>query len=71
MFRSKPLSRQRRLAGTNKPCVHQDPETHRDGARSVCECLLWITGQQWAATGRGLGCSRSGYGISPLGAGHH
>ena len=53
MFRSKSLSRQRHLEGTNKPCVHQDPETHRDRARTVRERLLWSTGQQWAATEAG------------------
>ena len=32
---------QRHSEGSNKPCVHQDPKTHRDWDRTVFECLLW------------------------------
>ena len=36
------------------------------------ECLLWKYGSAVACCrGRGSGCSRRGYGISPLGGGHH
>ena len=44
--------------------------THRDWARTMYECLLW---GYWSAVvcRRGSGCSRLGYGISPLGGGCH
>ena len=52
-----------------KPCAPQ-----RDWARPawVCECLLWRYKSVVAwRRGRGSGCSRSGYGLSPLRGGHH
>ena len=45
---------------------------HRDWARTVFECLLQMYRSAVAChRGRGSGCSRPGYGISPLGGGHH
>ena len=70
MFRINPPTRQRCLEGSNKACVHQDPETPQ-GLGQDCVCLLW---RYWSAVpchrGRGSG-SRPGYGISPLEGGHH
>ena len=45
---------------------------HRDLDRTVFECLLqrdWLSVACY--TGRGSGCSRLEFGISPLGGGHH
>ena len=40
---------------------------HRDWDRTVFECLLWSFGSAVdCCRGRGFGCSRPGYGISPL-----
>ena len=45
---------------------------HRDWARTVFWCLLRRYGSAVAChRGRGSGCSRPGYGISPLGGGCH
>ena len=45
---------------------------HRDWARTVFECLLWrYRSAVDCCRGRGSGCSRRGYGISPLGGGRH
>ena len=45
---------------------------HRDQDRTVFECLLWRYGSAVdCRRGRGSGCIRLGYGISPLGGGHH
>ena len=71
-FRIKPHTLQRLCKGSNKPCAHQDPEIHRDWDRTVFECLLQRYGSAVdCCWGRGSGCSRPGYGISPLGGGHH
>ena len=47
----------------------------RDHTETDTELCLSIScggmGQQWTPTGRGSGCSRPGYGISPLGGGRH
>ena len=44
---------------------------HRDWDRAMFECLLWRYGSAVDChSGRGSGCSRPGYGISPLGGGH-
>ena len=67
-FRNKPLTCQRSSEGSNKSCAHQDPETQQR-LRQNC---VWVSpvevqvssGLLW---GRGSGCSRPGYGISPLG----
>ena len=45
---------------------------HRDWDRTVFECLLWRYGSPVdCCRGRGPGCCRLEYGISPLGGGHH
>ena len=45
---------------------------HRDWDRTVFECLLWrYRSAADYRRGRVSGCSRLGYGISPLGGGHH
>ena len=72
MFRIKLQTHQRLCKGSNKPCMHQDPEIHRDWDRTVFECLPQKYGSAVdCCRGRGSGCSRPGYGISPLGGGHH
>ena len=70
----------RNAEGSNKPCMHQDPETPQ---RLRLNCLSVSCGdmvQQWIATGvhtqgapdMGMaGYSILGYGISPLGGGRH
>ena len=69
-FTIKPHTHQRCSEGLNKPCVHQSP--HRDWDRTVFECLLQRYGSAVdSCTGRGSGCNRPGYGITPLGGGHH
>ena len=54
MFRIKPHTRQRRSEGSDKPCVHQDPETPQ---RLSQNCVLSVScvgmGQQGTATGAG------------------
>ena len=52
--------------------VHTRPQRpHRDWDKTVFECLLWRYGSAMdCRRGRGSGCSRFGYGISPLGWGH-
>ena len=68
-FRIKPQSCQRCSEGSNKPCVHQDSETPQRLRQTVFECLLWRYGLAVVCRrDRGSGC---GYGISPLGGGHH
>ena len=56
-----------------KNLVHTTTQSpHRDWARTVFECLLWRYGSAVDCyRGRGSGCSRPGYGTSPLGGGHH
>ena len=45
---------------------------HKDCGRTVFECLLRKNGSMVdRCRDRGSGCSRPGYGISPLGGGHH
>ena len=70
-FRIKSHTRQRCLEGSNLMCTRTQ-RPHRDWDRTVFECLLRRYGSAvdcWK--GRGSGCSRPGYGISPLGGGHH
>ena len=56
---------------TNLVCTRTQ-RPHRDWARSVSECLLQRSGSAVACCrGKGSGCSRRGYGISPPGGGHH
>ena len=45
---------------------------YRDWDKTMFECLLWGNGLVVVChRDRGSGCSRLGYGISPLGEGHH
>ena len=70
-FRIKPHSYQRHSEGSNKPCVHQDPENPQR-LRQNCEHLLWRYGSAVdCRRSRGSGFSSLGYGISPLGGGLH
>ena len=62
-------SRDAQRAQTN--LVHtRTQRPHRDGARTVFECLLQMYRSAVdCCRGRGSGCTRPGYGISPLGGG--
>ena len=45
---------------------------HKRMSRTVFECLLWRYGSAVECHRvRDSGCGRPGYGISPLGGGHH
>ena len=71
-FRIKPHTRQRCSEGSNIPCAHQEPETPQR-LRQHC---VWLPPEEVRVSsgllqGRGSGCSRPGYGISPLGGGCH
>ena len=71
VFRIKLYTRQRCLEGTNVSFVHQDPETPQ-WLRQNCECLLWrYRSAVDCCRGGSSGCSRPGYGISPLVGRHH
>ena len=51
-FRSKPHTLQRLLEGSNKPCVHQDPETPPETEPELCvsaSCEGMV--QQWPDAG--------------------
>ena len=54
MFGIKPHTRQRCLEGSNKTCVHQDPET----PQRLSQTCVWLscggTGQKWPAAGAGV-----------------
>ena len=64
-------ARDPRKAPINSVCIRTQRPC-RDSARTVFECLLWRCGSQGAChRARGSGCSRSGYGTSPLGGGCH
>ena len=64
-------TRNAQKAQTNLVCT-RTRRYHRDQDRTVSECLLWMYGSaQNCHRDKGSGCSRSGYGISPLGGGHH
>ena len=70
-FRIKPLICQRCSEGSNKPCVHQDPETPQrlsQNCVSVSPAKVWVTLACCRSSGRGRGSghSRPGYGTSPL-----
>ena len=71
VFRLKPHTCQRHSEGSNKPCAHQDPETPQRLSQNGVY-FLWRCGSavEWC-WGGGSKCSRSGYGISPLGEGCH
>ena len=71
-FRLKPHSCQRHSEGSNKPSVRQDSEIQQRLSQNCLSISCGGMGLQWPATGVwGSGCSRPGYGISPLGGGHH
>ena len=53
MFRIKPHSCQRHSEGSNKPCVHQDPETTESEPELCLSVSCRGSGQQWAAAGAG------------------
>ena len=56
----------------HKPCVHQDPETSQRLSQNCVEYLLRRSESSMGCRGgRSSECSRLGYGISPLGRGHH
>ena len=66
-IRNKHVNCLRCSEGSNLVCT-STPRLHWDWARTVFECLL----QRYSSAvsccrGRGSGCSRPGYGISPLG----
>ena len=64
-------TRDTQRAQTNLVCARTQ-EPHRDGDRTVFECLLRRQGSAVECfRGRGSGCSRPAYGISPLGGGCH
>ena len=70
MFRIKPPTGQRCSEGSNKPCAHQDPETsHRLRQNGVRASPVEVQVCSGLHLGHGSGCSRHGYGISPLGRG--
>ena len=74
-FRIKPHTRQNHSEASHKPCAHQDPENPQR-LRQNCVCLLQRYGSAHTSAvdclrDRGSGCSRLGYGISPLGGGRH
>ena len=52
-FRIKPLTCQRCSEGSNKPCVHQDPETSQTLRQLCLSVSCRGSGQQWAAAGAG------------------
>ena len=56
-----------------KLCAHQEtPHRLSQTCLWVLDCLLWRYGSVIAChRDRDPGCSRPGYGISPLGGGHH
>ena len=66
-FRIKPFTRQRCSEGSNKPCAHQDPEM----PQRLSQNCVWMSPAKVQVCsglpqGRGSGCSRPGYDISPL-----
>ena len=64
-------NRDTQRAQTN-PVHTRTQRSHRDRARSVREYLLWKYESAVACRrGSGSGCSRPGYGISPLGGSCH
>ena len=72
MFRIKPHTHQRSTEGSDKCCAHWTQRPHRDWDRTVIECLLWrYRSAVDCCGGRGSGCMRPGYGISPLGGCRH
>ena len=48
-FRIKPQTHQRCSEGSNKPCVHQDPQTPQRLSQNCLHVSYGGTGQQWTA----------------------
>ena len=71
--RIKPHTHRDAWRAQTKPCMHQEtPQRLSQICLGVFECLLQRYGSAVAChRGRGSGCSRPGYGISPLGGGQH
>ena len=60
-FRIKPCTRQRRLEGSKKPCVHHDPEfPQRQSRNCVWVYPVEVQVSSRLPQGRGYGCSRFG-----------
>ena len=71
-LRIKPHSLQRCSEGSGNLMCTRTQRPHRDWDWTVSECLLWRSGSAVdCCRGRGSGCSRPGYGISPLEGGRH
>ena len=72
-FRIKPHTHQRCSKDQTKPCAyHKALQRLIQTCLWVFECLLWRYRSAVACCwSRGSGCSRPGYGISPLGGAHH
>ena len=69
---SNPIPARGSRRAQKNPVHTRTQRPHRDWARTVFECLLWRYGSAVdCCRGRGSGCSRPGYGTSPLGGGHH
>ena len=72
-LKSNPIpGRDTRMAQT-KPCAHQKtPQRLNQSCLWMFECLLqWYRSAVVCHRGKGSGCSRPGYGINPVGGGHH
>ena len=77
MLRIKPHTHQRCTEGSNKTCVHQEPEAPKRLSQTAFECLSVSCGgisQQWPAMGtEALAAADQDHtecGINPLGRGH-
>ena len=53
MIRIKPHTHQKRSEGSNKLCVHQDPETPQRLSQNCLSVSCRGTGQQWTTTWAG------------------
>ena len=67
-IRIKPHTRQRCSEGSNKPCMHQDPDTPKrlsQNGNRMPPAEVWVSSE--LLQGRGSGCSTPGYGNMPSG----
>ena len=72
IFRIKPHIHQQCSEGSNKPCVHQDPETPTETETELCLSVsCGGSGQQWTVAEAGALGAADLYGISPLRGGRH
>ena len=70
-FRIKPHAQQRCTEGSNSLCA-QGCRDLTDTETELCLSVSWeVQVSSGLLQGRGCGCSRLGYGLSPLGGGHH